>query len=374
VGICASGALEVYAKDMAAGWAKTKCAPPPANVRSDANGFALNWREAVSKKADGLTYATFLITGEEVGGQIRFNDSPSYRAVVVGHPGGGGTAWPDKTRDGGPEDNTDWQNLQDQHGMRVVTVSWADAGIKLGPEGRLSVGRFTRNSPAGSTLKAMAERPKLVFEWIYDNLNPDGKPFGLIGSSGGADAVMSTQVLQSRIKDKVAYLAPVSYPAPFYDLLVTCNGPTPPGTFVTTASGALGNSGVGVLVGSGKNVVDIVLSSEGKTYCADKTMTEALVAGASAKDTLHEILAKGGTGYRGTLHMLIGTGGDSDIRNGVAWSAGNLYHHPFFANARRIWYEGATESHGQPFSNVGGPGFTQVYHELIKTLLGPPPK
>src|SRR5262245_35826087 len=129
VGICASGALEVYAKDMAAGWAKTRCAPAPANIRSDANGFALNWREAASKKADGLTYATFLITGEEVGGQIRFNDSPSYRAVVVGHPGGGGTAWPDKTRDGGPEDDTDWQNLQDKHGMRVVTVPWGDPGI-----------------------------------------------------------------------------------------------------------------------------------------------------------------------------------------------------------------------------------------------------
>ena len=51
-----------------------------------------------------------------------------------------------------------------------------------------------------------------------------------------------------------------------------------------------------------------------------------------------------------------------------------LFHHPFFANARRIWHESATEGHGQPFSNISVPGFTQVYHELIKTLLGPPAK
>lgn len=166
VGICAAGALQVYAKDTANGWAKTKCAPAPANIPSDANGFALNWREAAGKKADGLTYLTFLVTEKEVGGQIRFNSSPSYRAVVVAHPGGGGTAWPEKTRDGGPGD-------------------------------------------------------------------------------------------------------------------------------------------------------------------------------------------------------------DSDIGNGVAWSSANLLHHPFFAGARRIWYESATEGHGGPFRDVSGPGFTQVHDELVKTVLAP---
>jgi hypothetical protein len=370
VGICASGKLEVYAKDTEKGWAKTRCAPAPPNIRSDANGFALQWREAASKEADGLTYLTFLITGEEVGGRIRFNSSPSYRAVVVGHPGGGGTAWPDRTRDGGPDDNTDWQDLQDTHGMRVVTVSWMNAGISYVRGGAGSAGRFTRNSPTGRTLGEMLERPKLLFEWIYDNLNSDGKPFGLIGSSGGADAVMATQVLQSRIKDKVSYLAPVSYPPPFFDLLITCNGPTPPGTFVNTATGELGSSGAGVAVGSGKYLMDGVLG-RAENHCEGQTMTGALAAGSSTKDRLQAIVARGGSGYKGTLHLPIGTGGDGDVRNGVAWAAGNLFHHPFFAGARRIWYESPTEGHGQPFSNVSGPGFTKVHEELVRTLLAP---
>ena len=367
VGICASGALEVYARNAAEGWAKTRCAPAPTNVPSDKNGLALNWRDAAVKKADGLTYVVFLIPGEDAGGQIRFNDAPSYGAVVVGHGGGGGTAWPLKARDGGPEDDTDWQDLQDKHGMRVVEVAWHDAGIKNG-------GRFTRNSPAGRTLGDMLERPNLLFEWIYDNLNVEGKPFGLIGSSGGADAVLAPQVLQSRIKDKISYLAPVSYPPPFYDPVVACNGPTPPGTFVTAATAALGESGIGVKVGSGKNVVDSVLRTPGQN-CAAQTMTKALAGGSSTKDSLDAILARGGSGYKGALHVLIGTATtelrNSDVGNGVVWSSGNLFHHPYFAGARRIWFESATEGHGEPFWNASGPGFSQVHRELVRTLLDP---
>ena len=94
VGICASGALEVYARNAAEGWAKTRCAPAPPNVPSDKNGLALNWRDAAVKKADGLTYVVFLIPGEDAGGQIRFNDAPSHivrsssgTAVEVARPG-----------------------------------------------------------------------------------------------------------------------------------------------------------------------------------------------------------------------------------------------------------------------------------------------
>jgi hypothetical protein len=376
-GICASGALEVYASDAAKGWAKTRCAPAPKNVPSDAKGFARNWRDVAVKKEDGLTYLTFAIPGEEVGGQIRFNDAPTYRAMMVGNSGGSGTAWPDAKRDGGPNDDTDWQNLQDKHGLRYVTVSWHAGRPGDGPRGAGPAGRFTRNSPAGSTLLDMARRPNIIFEWIYDNLNPEGKPFGLIGSSGGADAVLAPQILQSRIKDKVSYLAPVSYPNPFFDLLATCTGQTPPGTFVTKGTGALGASGVGVKTGSGKALMDgIVLGPDGKSHCADGTMTKALAAGSSTREALHAILARGGSGYAGTLHVLVGTATtdvrNSDLDNGVVWSAGNLFHHPFFAKARRVWYESTTEGHGQAFWDVSGPGFDRVHAEIVRTLLTPP--
>jgi hypothetical protein len=138
-------------------WAKVRCAPAPANIPSDADGLALDWRDAVTIGEDGLSYATFMIPGEHMGGEIRFNDDPSYAAVVIVHGGGGGTAFPDAERDGGPDDSTDWQDLQDSCAMRVVGVRWLDPGIDYGTAGGATAGRFTRSSPAGVSLGAILQ-------------------------------------------------------------------------------------------------------------------------------------------------------------------------------------------------------------------------
>lgn len=366
VGICAAVVSRVVERDVAGGWAKSRCGPAPPGIPSDAFGFALNWRDAVSV-VNGLSYATFLVNGK-TGGRIRWNDVLSPTAVAIINSGGGATAWPEVARDGGPSDHTDWQDLQDR-GVLVVGVQWKDMGISYG-NGGTSAGRFTRNSAAGQTLGDMAERTKLLFEWINQHLNPGSKPLAVLGSSGGADATLSLLVRQSGVP--VAYFGLASYPGPFWDPLSDCNGPTPPGTFVDPATGALGERGgkyvAGVMVGSGAFVVDGVLANNA---CSSRTMTPALAAGSSSKDALQAIEDGGGPRYTGVVHFLVGTlpGDDSDIANGVVWSAGNLMNHLFLADATLLWFESATEGHGDALTDIGGPGFDQIHAELVKALL-----
>ena len=348
--------LRVYDLNVTEGWAKTQCAAssPVCTSVNDPGCSAI--------LADGLRYVSFVVNGEDAGGFIRYNESASYTALIATHSGNGGNNWPESVRDA-IGDSSDWQDLQDTYGARVVGLRWADTGVYY-VNGHVEAGRWARNSVNGTTFGALVARPASVYEWMNDQLNPDDKPLGLVGSSGAADAVSG--VLRSSFRDQVDYLAVVSYPSIFWDLLSTCNGPTPPGTFVDPATGDLGDSGAGVRVGSVAGLNNDVMNN---TACTDQAMTEAL-AGTDTVHVLASILASGGTGYTGTLHMLVGTHpdlGDNDLERGFVWSAGNLFNDPFFANANRIWFESTTEGHGP--MGLAGTGFTEVYNQLITTLV-----
>jgi hypothetical protein len=217
----------------------------------------------------------------------------------------------------------------------------------------------------------MQERVKLVYEWIYTNLNPAGKPFALAGSSGGADAVMSPFTRDSAVlRGRIALVAAVSHPIPFYDPKTACQLPTPPGTFIDKATGAAGATGAGPNPPSGAGFLDLLLVNDA---CSTGTMTAEMSAAAvPTKEALSAIRASGGAGYMGVLHMFVGTAAthDSDVLNGAVYGSGQIFNDPFFAQAVRKWYDGPNESHGDAL-DVGTAGFARLHDDLASVLLGP---
>lgn len=347
--------------NVSQGTARVGCAaaPPPSLAAPD--GFCNDWRACTRTGADGLTYLAFLVRGDGVGGHIRFRPN-TFDAVLVLHPGGGGTTWLDQPP--GRARAAEWVQLE-QSGVRTVGVRWVDTGLSY----FISAGRFTRNTPEGTTLGALAARPAAVIQWIDDQLNPAGRPIGVTGPSAGADASLSPFIARAPVADRIRFLGLISY-APFFNFVNACNQLTPPGRFVDPATGLYAASGApATLTLEGNTGVRRFPDNVWRlTACQTQSVTPAIAAGSSAEGLLDALLAEGRR-YRGAVFFSVGTLNGSDNVTGTTWAAGGLFNHPFFADAsRRVWSECRTSGHSHQF-DTGSPCLAEIVSEAGRALL-----
>lgn len=377
--------LEVYAQNDAQGWAHVRCYDGTGTPPQFCNEYTDPGCSGVL--ADNLTYIAAIVQGEEQGVVMRFNAQQNpYSSVLVMHKGSSGTVFADDRVDY-PGDPKDVASLQNDYGMRVVGIVWADTGIAYGlwPS---DAGRFTRKSALPSSGLEMAARTTKVFEWIDQELNDANKPFGLAGSSGGAQAILDPFLTNSYLVNKIKYLGLVSY-APFFNAYNNCTDYTPPGTYVRSSDGTLTNnpadSGATMRNGAGNDapkalndgIWALTTSDPG---CKNKfnltppipsvptSTIAALTESSSAQVILQSLLDGGATAYQNTLHVTVATKNGSDTIQGVTWSAGGVYNHPYFAGAQKIWNECTTQSHGTPLTQPNLPCFDPIYDEIVNTL------
>jgi hypothetical protein len=354
IGISADGSdagLEVHASGysgtplLTPGWAKARAA---------GNSYASPWQNGIVT-VSGLSQIAGVITDKNIGWFARWNPTPDpYSLLIVPIGGAGAMEYVEDPRDG-VGDSTDWTHLETNHDCRIVGLRFFDTEIFNQPSDTKASGRFQRTDvDQVYTFGDMADRVVEILEWIDANLNPLRRPIALIGSSGGADAVLSVFTRDSSIARWVRYLGVVSYPSAFWNQTAMCNEATPAGTRIDEFTGAIVPLGVGATQ-SGRNLVDDMFLS---TACSTGAMTDVICAGSKAKDMLDGITPF----YKATLHCIIGRESGADAE--IVWPVGQVFNHPAFAGARRLWLRGTTWGHGEALTNIAKDGFTFVHAEL----------
>ncbi len=377
--------FEVYQYNPSQGYANVRCFNN-ASPCSDSN-----WLSCQSPvQADGLIYSAFTI--DKVGVFVRYNavsgnpSSNQYSSVVVTHSGGGGSKWIDNPRNDILNDPTDFYSLQKDYGMRVVGISWTDAGINSGGS---TAGRWLRTSSTGISFFDADKRIVALFEWIDQHLNADSMPIGFVGSSGGADAVVSLLNTGSYLISKAKYLGVLSY-APLYNFINACTEITSTCTYVNPVDGIFGKlkntdpgncpvipNGVGATIkkSTGGNVAlpDYVWNTND---CQNGTVNlgNPLIANSNDDDLLQAQITKGGPIFSGVFHASVATqssapGMLSDNGTGVTWAMGNIYHHSALDKAKKVWLYCPNQTHASQLADQTSPCFDDVYQALIDTLI-----
>lgn len=369
--------FDVYQSDPVNTWGAVRCF-------NNATPCAAGQNCESPVQSDGLTYAALLT--DQNGALVRYNKAGGYSSVAIIHPGGGGAGkWLDDRTDY-PGDKTDWSGLQNDYGMRVVGVKWVTTGVECGAS---ECGRWLPKTDAATDFAALAVRPDAVFRWIDGNLNPDNKPLALLGSSGGAHAILSSAMVGSPLMEKVKYMGVVSL-APLTDYYYACTEYTPAGMYIDQATGAYsanpGNAGAALNKESGglepKGLPDDVWNiQQGQPGCRNQfnlskpvppqpsPRIAALTDPSGVSNILDSRMQSGDPGYASAADFIVNTAGGSDDTCGCTWAEGRIFNHAYFANAKRTWRECTALTHGGALSQPDKQCFDWIYQGLVGNLI-----